>query len=140
MVAELGEAFLKALRRDRSRGGFGEYELRLAGNAFGEDYHQRVANAEAALTYRHENGRCGSEIAVRPASRRIRQQKKAFVRSQEAAVGPADSLLVDVYAQFLIITPILRKPGNEVSRKMKRRAPIPTSLTASCDAALQHVV
>jgi hypothetical protein len=102
MVAELlGSIFLKALRRDRSRGGFGEYELRLAGNAVGEDYHQRVASGEAALTYRHESGRCGSERGVRPASRRIRQQKKAFVRSQGSAVGSADSLLLDVYAQFL---------------------------------------
>src|SRR5438552_13955969 len=56
-----------------------EYELRLAGDAVGEDSHQRVANRETARTGSHHSDRRGSERAVQTACYRIHGQEKRLL-------------------------------------------------------------
>ena len=60
--------------------------MRIAGDAVGEDSHQRVTNGEAARTGRHQSDRRGSESGVRPPSLRIHRQKNRLL------VGEAEQL------------------------------------------------
>jgi len=66
-------------RRRRRRGCCAAYELRLAGDAVGEDSNKGVANREAARIASHQSDRSGSERAVRPACRRIHWREQCLL-------------------------------------------------------------